>query len=115
MSLSIDKFTSTCCDELKNSTFILKHNVNVEQTSRASSSASSQEQPIVVKTRHKGTRKRHHHEIYSLEDSDDSDDNNFPIHKSPRVNSHHSCVQSSTARRDDDKASIPDEEKMNRD
>ena len=30
------------------------------------------------------------------------------------VNSHHSCVQSSTAHRDDDKVSISDEEEMNR-
>ena len=41
----------------------------------------------------------------------------MPNHKSPRVNSHHSCVQSSTApahRDDDDKVSIPEEDKMNR-
>ena len=38
------------------------------------------------------------------------------IHKSPRVNSLHSCVQSLATghHRDDDKVSIPDEEEMNR-
>ena len=69
----------------------------------------------MVKTRHQETRKRHHHEVSSLEGSDDSD-NDAPTHKSPRVNSHHSCVQSSTtpAHRDDHKVSIQDEEEMNR-
>ena len=82
---------------------------------RGSSSTSSQEQSLVVKTRHQETRKRHHHEVSSLEGSDDSD-NDAPTHKSPRVNSHHSCVQSSTTPvyRDDHKVSIQDEEEMNR-
>ena len=68
----------------------------------------------MVKTRHKETRKRH--EVFSSEDSDDSEGNAMPTHKSPRVNSHHSCVQLSTApaHRDGDKVSIPDEEEMNR-
>ena len=70
----------------------------------------------MVKTKHKETRKKHHHEVSSLEDSDDSDGNDTPTNKSPRVNSHHSCVQSSTtpAHSDDDKVSIPDEKEMNR-
>ena len=40
----------------------------------------------------------------------------MPTHKSPRVNLHHSCVQSSKApaHRHDDKVSIPDEEEMKR-
>ena len=64
----------------------------------------------MAKTRQKETIKRHHHEVSSSEDSD------TPAPKSLRVNSHHSCVQSSTllAHRDDDKVSIPDEEEMNR-
>ena len=116
MSANIDKLTNTFCDQLKNLTSILKHNVNVEHTSKGSSSSSSQEQFLVVKTRHKETRKRYHHEVSSSKDSDDSDGNDAPFHKTPRVNSHHSCVQSSTApaHRDDDKVSIPDEEEMNR-
>ena len=69
----------------------------------------------MVKTRHKDTRKRHHHEVSSSEDSNDSDGNDTSTHKSPKVNSHHSCVQSAApAHRDDDKVSIPDEEEMNR-
>ena len=53
---------------------------------------------------------------FSSEDFDDSEDNDMPIHKSPRVNPHHICVQSSTAaaHRDDDKVSTPDDEDMNR-
>ena len=98
-----------------NLTSILTHNVNVEQTSRGSSSTSSQEQFLVVKTIHKETRKRHYHEVSSSEDFEDSDGNDTPTHKSPKVNSHHSCVQSTApAHRDDDKVSIPDEEEMNR-
>ena len=40
----------------------------------------------------------------------------MPTHKSRRVNSHHSCLLSSTApaQRVDEKVSIPDEEEMNR-
>ena len=38
MSLNIDKLTNTFSDQLTNLTFILKDNVNVEQTSRGSSS-----------------------------------------------------------------------------
>ena len=53
MSLTTDKLINTFCDQLKNLTSILKHYVNVEQTSRSSSSTSSQEQPLLVKTRHK--------------------------------------------------------------
>ena len=69
----------------------------------------------MVKTRHKETRKRHHHEGSSLEDSDNSNGNDTPTHKSPKVNTYHSCVQSAApAHRDDDKVSIPDEEEMNR-
>ena len=98
-----------------NLTSILTHNVNVEQTSRGSSSTSSQEQFLVVKTIHKETRKRHCHEVSSSEDFEDSDGNDTHTHKSPKVNSHHSCVQSTApAHRDDDKVSIPDEEEMNR-
>ena len=53
---------------------------------------------------------------YSSEDSDNSNDNDTPTHKNPRVNSLPSCMQSSTLadHRDDDKVSIPDEEEMNR-
>ena len=53
---------------------------------------------------------------YSSEDSDNSNDNDTPTHKSPRVNSLPSCMQSSALadHRDDDKVSIPDEEEMNR-
>ena len=116
ISSNIDKLTNTFCDQLTNLTSILKYNVNFEQTSRGSSSTSSQKQSLVVKTRYKETGKRHHHEVSSSEDSDDSDGNDAPTHKSPRVNSHHSCVQSSAApaHRDDDKVSIPGEEEMNR-
>ena len=68
----------------------------------------------MVKTRNKETRKRHQHEVSSSEDSHDLDDNDTPTHKSPKVNSHHSCVQSAApAHRDDDKVSIPDEEEIN--
>ena len=77
---------------------------------------SSQEQSPVVKTKHKETKKRHPYQDSSSEDSDDSDDRDTPTHKSPRVNSHHSWVQLSTApaHGDDDKVSIPDEEEMNK-
>ena len=69
----------------------------------------------MVKTRHKKTRKRHHHEVSSSEDSNDSDGNDTPTYKSLKVNSHHSCAQSTApSQRDDDKVSIPDEEEMNR-
>ena len=46
----------------------------------------------------------------------DLDGNDTPTHNSPRVNSHHSCVQSSAPahHRDDDKVSIPNEKEMNR-
>ena len=49
---------------------------------------------------------------YSSEDYDNSNDNDTPTHKSPRVNSLPSCMQSSALadQRDDDKVSIPDEE-----
>ena len=87
MSSNIDKLANTFCEQLKNLTSILKHNVNVEQTSKDSSSTSSHKQSLVVKTKHKETRKRYHHEVSSSEDSDD---------------------------RDDDKVSIPDEKKMKR-
>ena len=73
MYSNIDKLPNTFCDQLTNLTSILKFNVNVEQTSRGSSSTSSQEQSLVVKTRHKETRNRHHHEVSSSEDSDGSD------------------------------------------
>ena len=68
----------------------------------------------MVKTRQKETMD--YHKGSSSEDSDDSDDNDTSIHKSPRVNSLHSCVQSLATghHRDDDKVSIPDEEEMNR-
>ena len=70
----------------------------------------------MVKTRHKETRKKYHHEVSSSEDSDDSNGNDTSTHKSPRVNSHNSCVQSSTAPayRDDEKVSSPDEEEISR-
>ena len=110
MPSNIDKLTNTFCNQLTNSISILTHNVNAEQTSTGSSSTSSQEKSLVVKTRHKKTRKRHHHEVSSSEDSDDA-----PTHKSPKVNFHHSCVQSAApAHRNDDKVSLPDEEEMNR-
>ena len=114
MYSNIDKFTNTFCDQVTNSIPILKHNVNVEQTSRGSSSTSYQEQSLVVKTRHKETRKRHHHQVSSSEDFDFSDVNNTLTHNSPRVNSHHSCVQSSAAppHRDDDKVSTSDEDEI---
>ena len=68
----------------------------------------------MVKNRHKKTRKRHHHEVSFSEDSDGSDGNDTSTHKSPMVNSHHSCVQSATsAHRDDDTVKIPNEEEMN--
>ena len=75
-----------------------------------------QEQSLVVKIRHEETRKRHHHEVFFSEDSDDSDNIDTPAQKSIRVNSHHSCVQLSTAPpyKNDDKVSITDEEEMNR-
>ena len=66
MFSSIDKFTDTLCDQLKNLTFIVKYNVNVEQTSRGSSSTTSQERSLVVKNRHKETRKQHHDEVSFL-------------------------------------------------
>ena len=70
----------------------------------------------MVKTRLKATRKRHHHEVSSSEDSDDSDGNDMPTHKIPRVNSIYRCGQSPVPvhHRDDDKVSVPDEEEMNR-
>ena len=69
----------------------------------------------MVKTRHEETRKRHHHEVSSSEDSDDLDGNDTPTHKSPRVNSLHSCVQSSApAHHRDDEVSIPDGEEIKR-
>ena len=69
----------------------------------------------MVKTRHKETRKRHHHEVSSSEDSEDSNGNDTPTHKNPKVNYHHSCVQSAApAYRDNDKVSIPDEEEVSR-
>ena len=115
MSSNINKLANTFCNQLTNLTSIYTHNVSIEQLSRGSSSTSFQEQSLVVKTRHKETRKRHHHEVSSSEDSDDSDGNDTPTHKSPKANSHHSCVQSAApAHRDDDKVSIPDEEEMNR-
>ena len=40
MYSNIDKLKNTFCDQLTNLTSILKHNVNVEQTSRGSSSTS---------------------------------------------------------------------------
>ena len=70
---------------MKNLPSILKHNGNVEQTSRGISSTISSEQSLVVKTGHIETRKRHYHEVSSLEDSDDSDDNDTPIHKTPTI------------------------------
>ena len=73
MSSNIDKLTNTFCEQLKNLTSILKHNVNVEQTSKDISSTSSHKQSLVVKTKHKETRKRYHHEVSSSEDSDDND------------------------------------------
>ena len=49
ISSIIDKFTNTFCDQLKNLTSILKHNVNVAQTSRHSSSTSSQKQFLALR------------------------------------------------------------------
>ena len=46
LSSNIDKLTF--CDQLKNLTTTIKHNVNVEQTSRGSSSTTSQKQSPVV-------------------------------------------------------------------
>ena len=97
ISLNIDNLTITFYDQLKNLISIINDNVNAEQTSRGSILTSSEEQSLVVKTRHKETRKMHPHEVSSLEDSHDSDENYAPTHKSPRINSHDSCVQSSTA------------------
>ena len=116
MFSNIDKLTNTFCNQLTNLTSVLTHNVTVKQTSRGSSSTSFQEKSLVVKTRHKETKKRHHHKVSSSEDSDNSDGNDTPSHKSPEVNSHYSCVQSATLaqRDDDDKVSIPDGEKMNK-
>ena len=94
MFLNIYKLANTFCDQLTNLTAILKHNINVEQTSRGYSSTSSQEQSLVVKIRQKETRKRHHHKVSSVKDSDDSDGTDMPTHKSPRVNSLHGCGQS---------------------
>ena len=80
------------------------------------SPGTSQEQSPVVKTKHKETKKRHPYQDSSSEDSDDADNSDTATHKNPRVNSHHSCVQLSTApaHGDDDKVSIPDEEEMNK-
>ena len=115
MSLNIDKLTNTFCNQLTNLTTILTYNVNVNQTSRSSSPTSSKELSLVVKSRHKEVGKRHHHKVSSSEDSDDSDGNDTPTHKSPKVKSHHSCVLSAApAQRGDDKLSIPDEEEMGR-
>ena len=47
MSSNIDKLANTFCNQLSNLTSILKHNVNVEKTSRGSSLTSSQEQSVV--------------------------------------------------------------------
>ena len=100
MSSTIDKFRS---------------DANVEQISRGSSSSTSHEQSLVVKNRHKETRKKHCHKVSSTDGCDDSDDNDTPTCKSPRVSSHHSCVQSLTvpAHRDNDKVSLTGEKKMN--
>ena len=87
---NIDKLTNAFCDQLTNLTSILKHNVNVEQISRGSSSTFSQEQSLVVKNRQKETEKRNHHEVSFWEDSDDLDGNDTPTIKSPSVNSLHS-------------------------
>ena len=76
---------------------ILMRNVNVEQTSKSSSLTTSHEQSLVVKTRHNTIRKGYHNEVSSSEDSANSEDNNSPNHKSPRVNPHHSCVLSLAA------------------
>ena len=77
---------------------------------------SSHEQSLVAKTRHKEIRKRHHYQVSSSKDFDDSDENDTPTHKSPRINFHDSYVQLSTApaQGDGDKVSIPDEEENNR-
>ena len=56
----------------------------------------------MVKTRQRETRKRHHHEVSSSDDSDDSDGNDTPTHKSSRVNSLHSYVQSSAPAHEED-------------
>ena len=111
MFSNIDKFTDTLCDQLKNLTSTVKHNVNVEQTSRGSSSTISQERSLVVKNRHKETRKRHHDEVSFSEDSVDSDDNDTPNHKSLRVNPITAVCSHQQHHRDDDKVSIADEEK----
>ena len=87
---NIDKLTNAFCDQLTNLTSILKHNVNVKQISRGSSSTSSKEQSLVVKNRQKETETRNHHEVSFWEDSDDLDGNDTPTHKSPSVNSLHS-------------------------
>ena len=70
----------------------------------------------MAKTRHKEARKRHHHNVSSLDGSNDSDDNDNPTHKGPRVTSHHSFVQSSTepSHRHNNEVSAPDEEEMKR-
>ena len=60
---------------------ILKHNVNVEQTSKGRSSTASLEQSLVVKTRHKEARIRHQHKVSSTKDFDDSDDKIRPLMK----------------------------------
>ena len=81
------------------------------KTSKGCSSTNSQEQSLVVKTRHKETRKRHHDKVSSSEDSVDSDDNDVPTHKSPRVNPIKTVCSHQQHHRDDDKVSIADEEK----
>ena len=81
ISSNIDYFMSTFCDQLKNLTSILKHNVNVEKTSRGSSSTSTQEQFLLIIFRHKETRKRHHHEVSCSKNSNDSDDKICPLIK----------------------------------
>ena len=82
------------------------HSVNVEQTSRGSSLVFAQKKSLMVKNRRKEIIKRHHHEVSSSKDSDDSGNNDTLTHKTPKVNFHHSCVQSAVlAHRDDDKVS----------
>ena len=56
MCSEIDKLTNTFWGQLTDLTCILKPNVNVEQTSRGSSSTSSQDQSLVANTRQKETR-----------------------------------------------------------
>ena len=69
------------------------HNVNVEQTQEVVVQPSPGNSHQWLRP-DRETRKRHHHEVSSWEDSDDSDVNDMLTHKSPRVNSLCSCVQS---------------------